>query len=215
MKLYIAPHDFERYLRQIKSVTDERVKLSDEHGIGYTIISLTVPGIQGMVDKDAAEKEATRINDYMHDQIKDHRDRLGAFACLSMHDPVQAGEELRRCVKNYGFHGALVNDFQHAGADGETFLFYDQPAYDEFWKVVVELDVVVYIHPAAPTGQRYEKLYKQRKYLVGPPLSFANSVSLHLLGIITNGVFDRFPTLKILVGHMGEHMYVQSPHSGC
>lgn len=146
------------------------------------------------------------MNNYIHDQIKDHRNKLGAFAALSMHDPVQAGKELRRCVKELGFHGALLNDFQHAGPDGETFLFYDQPAYDSFWKVCVELDVPVYIHPAAPIGQRYQKLYAQRKYLVGPPLSFANSVSLHLLGIITNGVFDRFPKLKVIVGHLGEHL---------
>lgn len=204
--LYIAPNDLERYLRQIKSTTDERLRISDEHGIGYTIVSLTVPGIQGLTDKDEAEKHATKVNDYIYDQIKDHRNKLGAFAALSMHDPKQAGEELRRCVQDLGFHGALLNDFQHAGADGETFLFYDQEPYDEFWKVVCELDVPIYIHPAAPTGQRYAKLYSQRKYLVGPPLSFANSVSLHLLGLITNGVFDRFPNLKIVVGHLGEHI---------
>jgi 2,3-dihydroxybenzoate decarboxylase len=53
---------------------------------------------------------------------------------------------------------------------------------------------------------RYKKLYVQRKYLVGPRPSFANSVSLHLLGIFTNGVFDRFPTLKVIVVHLGEHI---------
>lgn len=203
--MYIAPNDLDRYLRQIKSITDERIQLSDKHGIGYTIVSLTVPGIQGIVDKGEAEKEASRCNDYIYEKIKDHRDRLGAFAALSMHDPVQAGEELRRCVK-LGFHGALLNDFQHSGPDGETFLFYDQPKYDAFWKIVVELDVPVYIHPAAPVGERFRKLYAQRKYLVGPPLSFANGVSLHLLGIITNGVFDRYPALKIIVGYLGEHL---------
>jgi 2,3-dihydroxybenzoate decarboxylase len=204
--LYIAPHDLDRYLRQIKSITDERVAISDKHGIGYTVVSLTVPGIQGISDQGEAEKEASRCNEYIYNAIKDHRDRLGAFAALSMHDPVQAGEELRRCVKEYGFHGALINDIQHAGKDGETFLFYDQPKYDAFWNVVQELDVPVYIHPAAPVGQRFRKLYAERKYLVGPPLSFANAVSLHLLGIISNGVFDRFPNLKIIVGHLGEHI---------
>lgn len=42
---YIAPHTIDQYIRQIKSITDECVSLSDAHGIGYTIISLTVPGI--------------------------------------------------------------------------------------------------------------------------------------------------------------------------
>jgi 2,3-dihydroxybenzoate decarboxylase len=204
--LYIAPKDLDRYMRQIKSVTGERVEVSDANGIGYTIVSLTVPGIQGIADKAKAENHATECNNYIANEIKDHHDRLGAFACLSMHDPVQAASELRRCVTEFGFHGALLNDFQHAGEDGETYLYYDQPAYDKFWEVCVELDVPVYIHPAAPSGKFYDMQYAQRKYLVGPPLSFANGVSLHLLGMISNGVFDRFPKLKILVGHLGEHI---------
>lgn len=204
--LYIAPQDLDRYLRQVKSLTGERIEVSDKHGIGYTIVSLTVPGIQGITDKATAEKEARHFNDYVYNRIKEHRNKLGAFAALSMHDPAQAGAELRRAVTQLGFHGALLNDVQHAGPDGETYLFYDDPAYDAFWAVAQELDVPIYLHPAAPVGNRYETFYKARKYLVGPPLSFANSVSLHLLGLITNGVFDRFPKLKVIVGHLGEHI---------
>ncbi|KAI9742042.1 MAG: hypothetical protein M1834_000432 [Cirrosporium novae-zelandiae] len=204
--LWIAPHDLDRYLRQIKDITSERIKLSDAHGIGYTIVSQTVPGIQGIADRAQAEQTATKVNNYIANEIKGHRDRLGAFAALSMHDPAQAASELRRCVKEFGFHGALVNDYQHAGPGGETYLFYDQPAYDVFWKAVTDLDVPVYIHPAAPQGTLYNQLYAQRKYLIGPPLSFANSVSLHLLGLMINGVFDRHPNLKIIVGHLGEHI---------
>lgn len=148
---YINPSDHDRYVRQISDINDERVKLSDAHGIGYTIVSLTVPGIQGISDKAAAEKRATEVNEWVTDQIKEKRERLGAFAALSMHDPVQAGKELTRAVKDLGFHGALLCDFQHAGPNGETYLFYDQPEYDPFWKVVTELDVPIYIHPAAPS----------------------------------------------------------------
>ncbi|KAK4503311.1 hypothetical protein PRZ48_006739 [Zasmidium cellare] len=172
--LYIAPNDLERYLRQIKSFTDERIELSDKHGIGYTIISLTVPGIQGIVEKKR------RV---------DARPTSGRRRAPSLRE--RAWLPWR-----------ILNDVQHAGPDGETYLFYDQPGYDAFWKVAEELAVPIYIHPAAPVGQRYDVLYKERKYLVGPPLSFANGVSLHLLGIITNGVFDRFPNLQVIVGHL-------------
>ncbi|RDH30585.1 hypothetical protein BDQ94DRAFT_181216 [Aspergillus welwitschiae] len=207
--LYIAPKDVERYKRQIVSITDERLQLSDQNGIGYSILSLTVPGVQGITDKDKAEKRARDVNNYIHDQIKGHRDRLGAFAALSMHDPRQAGHELRRCVKELGFHGALLNDIQHTGeGDDDQPLFYDQPDYDEFWRVAVELDVPVYLHPAAPLRDTliYKQSYKDRKYLVGPPQSYCNGVALHLMGIIVNGVFDRFPNLKVIVGHMGERI---------
>lgn len=204
--MQIAPAERERYLRRIQDINDERLKLSNAHGIGYTVLSLTVPGMQGISDKAEAERAATRTNDWVAGEIKDHRDRLGAFACLSMHDPVQAGQELRRCVQELGFHGALLCDFQHAGPNGETYLFYDQPQYDAFWKVVTELDVPIYLHPSAPSDVIFDKLYSQRHYLIGPPLSFANSVSLHTLGLISNGVFDRFPTLKLVIGHDGEHI---------
>ncbi|KAJ2548068.1 hypothetical protein EV175_004973, partial [Coemansia sp. RSA 1933] len=201
-----APHDRNCYMRQIGDINNERLELSNAHSIGYPVISHTAPGIQGIADKAEAECAATITNDWAADQIKNHRDRMGAFACLSMHDPTQAAQELGRCVNELGFHGALLCNFQHAGADEETYLFYDQPAYDVFWEALIELDVPLYIHPAAPTGVIREKLYGQRPYLVGPPLSFANDVSLHILGIISNGVFDRFPKLKITIGHQGEHI---------
>ncbi|CAK7198509.1 hypothetical protein SEUCBS139899_001170 [Sporothrix eucalyptigena] len=205
-ELYIDPASHDRYIRQISDITVERKKLSDKYGIGYTVLSLTVPGIQGIANQAAAEERATEVNNWIADKIKGDRDRFGAFAALSMHDPHQAARELTRCVKELGFHGALVNDFQHSGPNGETYLFYDQPRYDPFWKVLEELDMPFYIHPAAPSGVVYDKLYKDRRYLVGPPLSFANGVSLHLLGIVSNGVLDRFPNLKIIVGHYGEHI---------
>lgn len=160
-----------------------------------------------------------------------------------MHDPEWAAAELERCVKQYGFLGALVNvselpthvatrvspadlaklasrsefstllttrcslqDTQRAGAEGERRIFFDQPEWDVFWKKCTELDVPFYLHPVNPTGAHYEKLYADRKYLVGPPLSFANNCALHLLGMVTNGVFDRHPNLKIIVGHLGEHV---------
>ena len=205
--LYVRPDRVKEYDVGIVDIS-ERVKHADDTGVGYTICSHTVPGVQGERDPHNAEKLATEVNDWIADQIKDHRNKLGAFAALSMHNPKQAAQELHRCVKQYGFHGALLNNWQlsSSGTGEDTILFYDQPQYDAFWSVVQELDVPIYIHPSAPQGVLYDMLYKDRKYLVGPPLSFANDVSLHLMGLITNGVFDRFPKVQVIIGHLGEHL---------
>jgi predicted TIM-barrel fold metal-dependent hydrolase len=64
--------------------------------------------------------------------------RFAAFAALSMHNPVEAAEELKRAVKELGLVGAILNDFQKA--DNEKMIFYDQPEYDPFWATVQELD---------------------------------------------------------------------------
>ena len=66
---------------------------------------------------------------------------------LSMHDPERAATELRRCVTQLGFKGALVNDTQRAGRDGDDMIFYDSEKWDVFWKTVTELDVPFYLHP--------------------------------------------------------------------
>ena len=123
-----------------------------------------------------------------------------------MHDPNEASAELKRVVKDYGFKGALVNDTQRAGSDGDDMIFYDGPEWDVFWATVEELDVPFYLHPRNPTGTIHEKLWAKRSWLIGPPLSFAQGVSLHVLGMVTNGVFDRHPKLQIILGHLGEHI---------
>lgn len=128
------------------------------------------------------------------------------YRTLSMHNPQEAADELRRTVTRYGFKGALVNDTQRAGADGEDYVFYDQPEWDVFWQTLVELDVPLYLHPRNPTGIVFEKLWKDRQWLIGPPLSFAVGVSLHALGMVTNGVFDRNPKAQVILGHLGEHI---------
>jgi predicted TIM-barrel fold metal-dependent hydrolase len=86
-------------------------------------------------------------NNWISEQVKMNPSRFGAFASLSMLRPLEAGKELRRAVKQLGLVGAIVNDWQATGEDGNGILLYDSPDFDPFWEVVQELDVPVYFHP--------------------------------------------------------------------
>ncbi|KAL4940146.1 hypothetical protein BDV06DRAFT_230546 [Aspergillus oleicola] len=198
--------DPETHVKEITDINKIRIAHADKHGVGYQILSYTAPGVQDIWDPVEAQALAREINDYLAGEIQGHRDRLGAFATLSMHNPTEAATELRRCVKEYGFLGALVNDTQRSGPDGDSMIFYDNSDWDIFWSTLTDLDVPLYLHPRNPTGTIYDKLWADRKWLVGPPLSFAQGVSLHALGMVTNGVFDRHPRLQIILGHLGEHI---------
>lgn len=198
--------DSDKHTREISDIDNYRTQYADKYGVGYQILSYTAPGVQDIWDPKEAQKLAVEVNDWVAENIKGKEDRYGAFATLSMHNPSEAAAELRRCVTKFGFLGALVNDTQRAGPDGDDMIFYDQPEWDEFWSVVEELDVPFYLHPRNPTGTIHDKLWAKRKWLVGPPLSFAQGVSLHLLGMVTNGVFDRHPKLQVIIGHLGEHL---------
>lgn len=198
--------DAKEHCERIIDIDKIRIAEMDKHGIGLQILSYTAPGVQDLWKRDEAEKKAAEINDYIAPRIKGLEDRYACLATLSMHNPEQAAAELKRCVKEYGFKGALVNDTQRTSEDGNSRISYDLPEWDVFWKTCQELDVPFYLHPVNPTGWDLKQYYAERKYVIGPPLSFANGVSLSLLGLVANGVFDRFPKLQVIVGHLGEHV---------
>lgn len=72
--------DPEEHVQEIQDLTDIRLKHADKHGVGYTIVSYTAPGVQDVFDKKEAQALAVEINDFAAEQIKPFPDRLGAFA---------------------------------------------------------------------------------------------------------------------------------------
>ncbi|KAK0186120.1 amidohydrolase 2 [Armillaria mellea] len=177
----------------------------DEFGIDFMVLSCAQPCVQGVSDPETAAAMAVNLN-ILADLISNNTLRFGAFAALSMHNASVAAQELNRTVNELGFLGALVNDHQQSGSDNDTLLYYDQPEYDEFWQMVTDLDVPVYFHPRTNVQLISSLVYSHGFGLKGPAQEFAATLSTHILGLCTNGVFDRFPTLKIIVSHLGERL---------
>ncbi|KAF4539379.1 hypothetical protein BFW01_g9305 [Lasiodiplodia theobromae] len=190
-------------------VSGTRLAQMDANGIDLMVLSHTSPGAQGVADPSAAAALARRANDALADAVlQAPPGRFAAFVALSMHDPGEAAEELRRCWRKKAFVGCLLNDFQSVrDAEGnEQMLFFDAPRYDVFWRVAEELGCPVYLHPRAATPLVREQEWAGRPWLEFSALGYANRVSVHVLGIVCAGVLDRFPGLKIVIGHMGEHI---------
>lgn len=188
-------------------VHGQRLQQMDENDVEFMILSLNAPGVQNVSDPAKAEALAKLANDKIEAEVVKNPKRFAAFCALSMHDPVEAGKELTRCMtEKKGFVGAMLNDFQSSGSDGNTMLFYDDPKYDAFWKVANDLKAPVYLHPRTSSPLIKDLMWKGRPWLDFSALGYANRLNMHTLGIITGGVLDRFPDLKIVIGHMGEHM---------
>jgi 2,3-dihydroxybenzoate decarboxylase len=98
------------------------------------------------------------------------------------------------------------NDFQTKGATGEEKLYFDTRDYDEFWETVQELDVPIYFHPRYAISQDLQPgtKYGDRKHLLGAGVQFHLDLSWHLYAVMSSGIFDRYPKVQIVAGHLGE-----------
>ena len=187
---------------RLLDIQDMRLREMDKHGIEMMILSLNAPAVQAIHDVKRAIAVAKEANDVLADEVRKRPARFAGFAALAMQDPDAAAAELTRCVKEFGFVGALVNGFSQAGAP-DNVTYYDLPQYRPFWRTVEALDVPFYLHPRNPLPI-WSRQYEGHNWLLGPNWAFAAETAVHALRLIGSGLFDECPKLKIVLGHLGE-----------
>jgi 2,3-dihydroxybenzoate decarboxylase len=163
-------------------------------GIDHQLISLTAPGLQ-IFDTDTAVGLQTDYNDELAAAIAAQPERFSALAAIAPQQPAAAAAELERAVTRLGFKGAIVNSHTR----GE---YLDDPKYWDIFAAAESLDVPIYIHPQTPPPAMVEPLLEAG--LEGAIYGFGVETGMHLLRLIVCGLFDSFPKLKVVVGHLGE-----------
>jgi gamma-resorcylate decarboxylase len=199
---FVPADHWEELSSRLLDIHEKRLRLMDEHGIEMTILSLNAPAVQAIADTKKASQIARRANDFLAEQVARRPQRFQGFAALPMQDPELASRELERCVKEFGFKGALVNGFSQIG-DPNTAVYYDLPQYWPFWSVVEKLDVPFYLHPRIPLPKD-AAIYEGHRWLIGPAWGFGQETAVHALRLMGSGLFDKHPGLQIVLGHMGE-----------
>lgn len=180
---------------RLEDFDELRLMEMDRAGIDFAILSQTGPSVQGEADPAVAMRRATENNNFLAAQVARHPTRFGGFATLPMHTPQGAADELTRSVRELGFKGALVN--------GHTLgTYYDDAAYDAFWDKMQALDVPLYLHPTDASVMPVA--YAGHPELMGAVWGWGVETATHALRLLFSGVFDRFPRLKVILGHMGE-----------
>jgi 2,3-dihydroxybenzoate decarboxylase len=179
---------------RIADLTGRRLEEMDSSGIDMQVLSLTVPGIQGMTDTSTAISTAKRANDLVAEVVREHPARFAAFAALPCQDPAAAVAELDRAVSQLGLCGALINGHTHG-------VYLDHRKFGDLWELSESLQVPIYIHPAdPPTPFACCDGYP----LEGATFGWSFETGTHALRVILAGVFDRFPGARLMIGHMGE-----------
>ena len=180
-----------------------RIADMDEAGIDMQVLSAVTPGVQNLPGPEGVAS-ARKLNAWVAGEVvAAWPERFRAFAALPLSQPEAAADELEYAVRELGFVGCMTY-----GAINGRFL--DHADFEPVLARAGALGVPIYIHPNWPSPQAADVYYGglddtlMSRILSGPGYGWHQEVALQCLRLIVSGVFDRFPDLQIVVGHMGE-----------
>jgi len=181
-----------------------RLREMDEAGIDVQVLSQSAPGTHRM-DAATAVPLCQRANDRLHAACAANPTRFAGFATLPVVDPKAAADELERTVTKYGFKGAMVHGLTMV--DGKR-LFIDDPRFWPIFERAQALDVPIYVHPAVPHPAVIDAYYadymKQYPSIINAAWGFTVETATQGVRLVLSGLFDRFPDVNIILGHLGE-----------
>jgi 5-carboxyvanillate decarboxylase len=181
-------------MRCLTDLDQLRLQHMDEAGIDMQVLALTSPGVQVMDAADAVAF-ARLANDQLAEAVRRHPTRFAGMIAVAPQDPAAAAKEIERGVHQLGMRSVVINSH----TQGEYL------SDSKFWDIFAAaeaLNVPIYLHPNALPRKMLEPF--QECGLDGAIYGFGVETGLHALRIITAGVFDRFPKLQLILGHMGE-----------
>jgi len=184
-----------------------RIKEMDAAGIDLQVLSHGAPATQ-RIEGDLAVQVAKGANDRLFENIKKYPGRFEAFAVLPSNEPKAAADELERAVTKLGFKGAMLHGLSYG--EKNSGLFLDDKRFWPIYERAQKLDVPIYLHPAVPHPAVVEAYYKdylqQFPGLLTAAWGFTVETATQGIRMVLSGVFDKYPGLKMILGHLGESL---------
>jgi len=181
-------------VRRMQDVGEERLAAMDEGRIDLAVLSNWSPGVQIFGAEEGSELAALS-NDRMAEVVAARPDRFAALATIAPQDPERAAQELERAMTSLDMKGVLINSHTHNE-------YLDDRKFWPILEACEALNAPIYLHPRVPSAPMNRAFLDYN--LHAPKWGFAMEVSTHVLRLISAGVFDQFPNLKLVLGHMGE-----------
>jgi 2,3-dihydroxybenzoate decarboxylase len=187
-------------MKRMEDLGVQRIREMDEAGIDLQVLSHSPPGSQG-VREDVAVAWTKSANDRLHAAVQNHPTRFAGFASLPTTHPVAAADELERAVNKLGFKGGML----HSLTEGP---FLDDKRYWPIFERAAALDVPLYIHPADPNPAVIKAYYgdyaKTHPTFIRAAWGFTFEAGTQAMRLVLSGLFDAYPGVKIILGHLGE-----------
>lgn len=173
-----------------------RLGLMEKYGVDMQALSQTTPVLMGLNATDAAE--VCRIsNDDNYALCKAYPKKFVNICMISLYDVKSALKELDRSVNELDCRGVTVSSNQNGKG-------LDSPDYRPFWKKVEGYDLPVLIHPVH--WENYPLTDNVKAWRLMHIFGWPFDTSQAAYRLIMGGVIERYPTLKIVMHHMGGMM---------
>ena len=179
---------------RLLDIGEQRIAAMDERGIDKQVIGLTAPG-PNMLTTDQAIALAEDANDRLGEACARYADRFIGLAACAAQDPEAAAREVERSVARYAFKGVIMNSH----VQGE---YLDMPKFRPLLATIEALGIPMYLHPQTPPRAMIGPFLEAG--LDGAIFGFGVETGFHAMRLITSGTLDRFPNLRVIIGHMGE-----------
>jgi predicted TIM-barrel fold metal-dependent hydrolase len=183
-------------IAELLDLGGRRLTAMDAAGIDVQVLSHNQPGCQAL-DADAAIPMAREVNDVLSEAVKAHPNRFAGLAALPTADPAAAVKELDRAVSKLAFKGAMINGHTRGS-------FLDEKKYWGIFECAEALGVPVYLHPSKPHPVVLQAYFEGYPELALAAWGFGIDTGAHFLRLVFAGVFDAFPKLTFILGHLGE-----------
>lgn len=198
---------------KLADINGDRLTSMDANGITMQVLSVDSSGAN-LLSPEKGPAFAGKYNDLIAKRIYDFADRFTAFAHLPMTAPLAAADELERVVTEYNFRGAMIR-----GMTQDKFL--DQPEFGPILQRAEKMGVPIYLHPGLPPKAVADVYYSGLPNHSGMAEALAcygwgwhSETALHVLRLLYSGIFDQYPKLKLIIGHMGEMLPMMMVRSG-
>ena len=146
-------------------------------------------------DRKLAPQFARMMNDEIAAVVAAHPKRFRGVALLASVDPDAMVAELTRAVKELGFVGAYL-------PVGPTAKRMDHPDFEPLYRAIVDLDVMLWLHPSRPPVADYAD-EKTSLYQVWQQMGWPYDTTAAMYRIVFSGVFERHPSIRIITHHHG------------
>jgi aminocarboxymuconate-semialdehyde decarboxylase len=178
------------FFAKLVEPVEQRLESMNRTGIEREVLSAWTDIFAYALPAAKGEAWHRLLNDLLGEVAASHPERFSWLASGALPDAARAARELERALKAGAVGGVVATNVEGRNL-GEV-------AMDEYWAAAVALDVPVFLHPAQPAP-----LPRTSRFALNQIVQYTYDTTLALGSLISGGVLDRHPRLRLIVSHGG------------